>query len=146
VAFYFAEAFEDLVTSPGSDAFMPTVRKLAYTFMVLGAIILVSYTSQSALIDAAAAEMTMTLKTEWFKALLRQDVAYFDVMDVSGEATIITNNANKYRKGVGPKLAQSVQFFVTFCGGIGYAFWASWKLSLAVLAIARKCVSFPFFK
>jgi hypothetical protein len=44
--------------------------------------------------------MTMVLKTDWFKALLRQDVTYYDIISV---------NANKYRKGVGRKLEQAVQ-------------------------------------
>jgi ATP-binding cassette subfamily B (MDR/TAP) protein 1 len=141
LAFYFANAMEDLgasTTSSQSDdtSFMDTIRRLAYSMMVLGAIMLISMTTQAALIETAATEMTMTLKTDWFQALLRQDMAYYDIMDVPGQATIISVNANKYRKGVGRKLAQAVQFFVTFCGGIGYAFWSSWIVSLAVLAIA----------
>jgi ATP-binding cassette subfamily B (MDR/TAP) protein 1 len=38
--------------------------------------------------------------------------------------------------GVGRKLAEAVQFFVTFCGAMGYSFYASWSVSLAVLAVA----------
>jgi ATP-binding cassette subfamily B (MDR/TAP) protein 1 len=136
IAFYFANAMEDLGASTESDSFMDAIRKLTFSMMILGAIILISMTTQAALIETAATEMTMALKTDWFKALLRQDIAYYDIMDVSGEATIISVNANKYRKGVGRKLAEAVQFFVTFCGGIGYAFWSSWRVSLAVLAIA----------
>lgn len=136
VAFYFAKAFQDLATPTEDGNFMSTIRELAYTFMVLGAIVFCSMTAQATLMETAAAEMTMNLKTEWFKALLRQDITYYDIMDVSGEATIITTNANKYRKGIGRKLAEGVQFFITFFGGLGYAFWASWQTSLAVLAIA----------
>jgi hypothetical protein len=54
--------------------------------------------------------MTMALKTDWFKALLRQDVTYYDIISV---------NANKYRKDVGRKLAQAVQvrFVLSFQHG-----------------------------
>ena len=136
MAFYFAAAFEDLAASTDVDGFMDTIRELAAAFMILGVIILVSMTLQAFLMETAATEMTMAFKTDWFRALLRQDVAYYDIMDVSGEATIISTNANKYRKGVGRKLAEFVQFGVTFCGGIGYAFWAEWRTSLAVLAVS----------
>jgi ATP-binding cassette subfamily B (MDR/TAP) protein 1 len=40
------------------------------------------------------------------------------------------------KEGVGRKLAESVQFFTTFCGAMGYAFYADWRTSLAVLAVA----------
>ena len=107
--------------------------------MILGVIIFISMTLQATLIEIAAGEMTMALKTDWFKALLRQDIAFYDIMDVSGEATIISVNANKYRRGVGRKLALSVQFVVTVFGSLAYAFWSSWQVSLAVLAVT------PFF-
>jgi ATP-binding cassette subfamily B (MDR/TAP) protein 1 len=42
--------------------------------------------------------MTLDFKTQWFDALLRQDMAYYDIKDVSGCATIISNNASKYKK------------------------------------------------
>jgi len=63
-------------------------------------------------------------------------VAYYDIMDVSGEATIISVNASKYRRGMGRKLSMSIQFVITFIGGMGYAFWSSWQVSLAVLGVA----------
>jgi hypothetical protein len=38
------------------------------------------------------------------------------------------------KEGVGRKLAESVQFFTTFCGAMGYAFYADWRTSLASLS------------
>jgi ATP-binding cassette, subfamily B (MDR/TAP), member 1 len=104
--------------------------------MVLGVIVLFSMTGQAFCIELAALEMTQAFKMAWFRALLRQDVAYFDVLDVAGEGTIITTNANKYKKGMGTKLTHILQFTTTFFGGIGYAFWSDWRTSLAVLAVA----------
>ena len=37
-------------------------------------------------------------------------------------------------EGVGRKLTEAVQFTITFFGALAYAFYATWKLSLAVLA------------
>lgn len=91
---------------------------------------------QAVCIELAAMEMTRNFKMAWFRALLRQDIAYFDVLDVAGEATIITTNANKYKKGVGTKLTHILQFSTTFLVGIGYAFWSNWKISLSVLAVS----------
>eukprot|EP00978_Attheya_sp_CCMP212_P034494 scaffold144716_cov61-Attheya_sp.AAC.2 len=90
---------------------------------------------QNGLLETAAGEMTISMKTKWFDALLRQDLAYYDIKDVSGTASIITSNGAKYRRGVGRKLGEGVQFTVTAIGGAGYAFYASWKTSLVILAI-----------
>ena len=57
------------------------------------------------------------------KRSARRDSSHFDCSDY----TI---------GGVGRKLAESVQYFVTFAGAVGYAFYASWKVSLAVLGIS----------
>jgi ATP-binding cassette subfamily B (MDR/TAP) protein 1 len=35
--------------------------------------------------------------------------------------------------GVGRKLAESVQYLITFSGAMGYAFYSSWRVSLVVL-------------
>jgi ATP-binding cassette subfamily B (MDR/TAP) protein 1 len=55
-------------------------------------------TAQATLLETAAGEMTEVFKTQWFEALLRQDMAYYDISDVSGTATIININGKKFRK------------------------------------------------
>lgn len=47
--------------------------------------------------------------------------------------------------GVGRKLAESVQYFVSFAGSLGYAFYSSWKVSLAVLSICPFLVCSVYF-
>jgi hypothetical protein len=55
-------------------------------------------TGQSLLMEMASSEMTALLKTKWFEALLRQDMTYYDIRNVSGTATIISTNGAKYNK------------------------------------------------
>jgi hypothetical protein len=64
------------------------IRAIAFTAM----------STYSTLLETAADEMTISLKTEWFNALLRQDLAYFDIKDVTGTASIISLNGAKYKK------------------------------------------------
>ena len=63
-------------------------------------------------------------------------MAYFDINNVSGASTLITTNSAIYRKGVGRKLAEAIQYSFTVIGGIAYAFWASWRVTLVVMAFA----------
>lgn len=53
---------------------------------------------QSILMEITATESTMNLKKQWFDALLRQDMAYFDIKDISSQATIVSANAARYKK------------------------------------------------
>lgn len=134
--FYLSKAMENLAASTENTDFMALLREVAFSLMILGVIVFCSMTAQSTLMETAASEMTQHLKTTWFRALLRQDMAFYDIQDVAGQATILSTNGAKYRKGVGRKLSEAVQFIVTFCGALAYSFYASWKTSLAVLAVA----------
>lgn len=50
---------------------------------------------QAALMESAAAEIARELRQQWFQALLRQDMAYFDIKNVAGEATTVSTNGTK---------------------------------------------------
>lgn len=73
--------------------------------------------------------------TQWFKALLHQDPAFFDVYDVGGIAAQVGANANKFRRGLGRKFGEGFQFLTTGIGGLAFAFYSSWRVALVVLAI-----------
>jgi len=135
MAFFWAKIFEELGANPADPTFMEGVRTQAFIFLGLGGVSFVAMTIQNTLLEIAATEMTRSLKTRWFDALLRQDMAYFDIKDVSGTATLISAQAAKYNKGVGRKLGEGIQFFLTLIGGFAYAFYASWKTTLVTLTV-----------
>ena len=133
MAFFFAQSFQRLGASTSTEDFLARVSQLAFVFMILGAIAFVFMTGHSTFIETAAVAMTLDLKTSWFKALLRQDMAYYDIKDISATATIISTNGQKYKNGLGHKFAGSIQATATCLGGLAYAFYASWKVSLLLL-------------
>jgi len=131
IAIVFAASFTNFAN--GSDEM--GIRDIAFIFCGLGVYAFVTMAVQSSLLESAAAEMTDTMKQEWFDALLRQDMAYYDVMDTSGTATIITVNGAKFKRGLGRKMGDGIQFSITAIGGLAFGFWCSWKLSLLLIAI-----------
>ena len=135
MAYLFAAVNEELVADVGNDNFMENIRNMAFYFMGLGVLAFTTMTMQAMLLETAATDMSNLLKIQWFEALLRQDMAYYDIRDVSGTATIISINGAKFKKGTGKKLADAIQFSITFVGGLIYGFWASWRTSLVVLTI-----------
>mmetsp|Transcript_49066 Transcript_49066/g.59412 ORF Transcript_49066/g.59412 Transcript_49066/m.59412 type:complete len:1407 (+) Transcript_49066:34-4254(+) len=132
-AFFFARVFETLGATTGGSEFLSSVRTMAIVFVTLGVFGFTFVTLQSAFFETAATAMSKSLKTEWFHALLRQDIAYYDLMDVSNTASSISTSAAKYKLGVGRKLGELVQFTIVIFGGFIYAFYASWQASLIIL-------------
>lgn len=134
LAFYFAEVFEELSVDASNDDFLGNIREMAYTFMVIGSCVFVFMTLNACFLETMATEMNIAMKKDWFDALLRQDMAYHDIKDVSRVATVISTNGKKFQKGLGRKLGEGIQFSITFIGGFAYAFWVSWRTSLVTLA------------
>jgi hypothetical protein len=52
----------------------------------------------STFLEISATEAEIDFKNQWFNALLRQDMAYFDIKDVSSQATIVSANGAKLKK------------------------------------------------
>jgi len=134
MAFYFAKSFEKLGASTSSNDFLSDITEMLYVFLILGAVGFVFLVAQSAFLEIAASESTADLKIQWFNALLRQDMAFYDIKDVSSQATVVSTSAAKYKRGTGRKLGEGVQFSTTVVGGFIYAFYVSWKVSLLILA------------
>jgi len=133
LAYLFSSSFSDI--SAASNNGLSQIRKLAYTFMIVGAYALVAATVQSWAFEMVAYHGSQSFRLQWFKALLRQDPSFFDVYDVGGVAAQVGPNSNKYRRGIGRKFGEGVQFMTTGIFGLAYAFWASWRVAFVVLAV-----------
>jgi ATP-binding cassette subfamily B (MDR/TAP) protein 1 len=118
---YFARIMSDIsvVAQEGIDA----VIEIVYAMMVLGVVSLFSESFMYGCFETAANDMTARLKQQWFAAVVRQDMAYFDLQNVAGTATIISTNAAKFKKGVSKKLGTGVQYTCTVLAGFGLAFY-----------------------
>mmetsp|Transcript_26009 Transcript_26009/g.46896 ORF Transcript_26009/g.46896 Transcript_26009/m.46896 type:complete len:1444 (+) Transcript_26009:100-4431(+) len=133
LAFFYAQVFEKFTVPTGADSFMDGIRQMAYAFMALGVVVFISMSIQNTFLDAAAADMAHTFQRTYLSLLLQQDTVYFDLTDVAGTASMIEGEANKIRKGMGRKMGEGFQFFITMIGGLAYGFYASWKVSLVIL-------------
>jgi len=95
---------------------------------------------QTVCFEITAFRATQELNLQWFQALLRQDAAFFDVHDVPSIAAILQPTCYQYRRGMGSKLGEGIQYTTTVIGGVGFAFYASWKISILVLAVLPICI------
>lgn len=98
MAFYFAKSFESLGAQASDGNYLSNITTMVYTFLVLGSVGFFFLVSQSTLLEISASEATQDFKIQWFNALLRQDMTYFDIKDVSAQATIVASNAARFKK------------------------------------------------
>mmetsp|Transcript_3513 Transcript_3513/g.8954 ORF Transcript_3513/g.8954 Transcript_3513/m.8954 type:complete len:1406 (+) Transcript_3513:103-4320(+) len=134
MAFLLSTTFQ-VLSAPTSDEFRDNIRYLAFRFIIVGVIAFSSVMAQIVLLEISADEMTRSLKIQWFDSLIRQDMAFFDLEDISGTAMLVSTAGARYKNGIGRKLGEGVQFFFTFLGGFVYAFYSSWRTSLVLLAV-----------
>jgi len=135
LAFLFSNSFSDIGGAGDGASGLAEIRRIAYSFLVIGFYAFVCGTIQSGCLEVAATRAMRNFSSQWFAALLRQDAAFFDVHDVAGMASTIGANSKKFRRGLGRKFGEGIQFGTTFLGGIAYAFWSSWRVALVVLAV-----------
>jgi ATP-binding cassette, subfamily B (MDR/TAP), member 1 len=133
LAYLFSNSFADIggVSVNG----LQSVRELAYKFLGVGVYALVAALIQSWSFEYTAFYASTNFRKKWFEALLRQDTAFFDIYDAGGIANQVGPSATKYRRGIGRKFGEGIQFFTTGVGGIIYAFYSSWKVAFVVLAV-----------
>lgn len=144
MAWIFSNSFSDLAVDPSESDFMDQVRSLSFRFIILGIFMCLFMTLHATLLETASNEMTNNLKTAWFQSLLRQDMAYYDITDISGTATIISTNGMKFKMGTGQKLGVGVQFFSTLVGGIVFSLWSSWRVTVLMFCSVMPLMALSF--
>lgn len=137
LAWLFSSSFADISGAAANG--LQQVRELAFTFLIVGVYALVAATVQGWCFEHIAYHGSTNFRLKWFSALLRQDTAFFDVHDVGGIAAQVGPNANRYRRGLGRKFGEGIQFFTTGVGGIVFAFYSSWRIAFVVLCVIPFC-------
>ena len=69
------------------------------------------------------------------RAVLRQDIGWYDTNTTSDFASKMTEDLNKIQDGIGEKMGMLVRFIVTFLGSLIYPFTQNWLISLVVSSV-----------
>lgn len=139
IAIIFTRVFSDLTLTAAG---LGPLRTICFWLIGVGAYALVVATLQTTCFEVLAVEATQNMRLKWFKALLRQDQAFFDVHDVGGIANSVNPAATKYRRGIGRKFGEGIEFFTCGVGGVVYALIEDWKIALVVLSTCPIAVFF----
>ena len=73
------------------------------------------------------------VREEYMRALLRQEIAYFDVNKAGEMAARMTEDSISMSDAMATKMTMTVRYSVTFIGGIAVGFASSWQLTLVMM-------------
>jgi ABC-type multidrug transport system fused ATPase/permease subunit len=97
-----------------------------------------AYVQTTSLMITAERQITK-LRPAYFRAMLRQDIGYYDTHDAGELNSRLFDDIQKIRNGIGEKVGIAIQSFMQFSGGLTIAFIYGWKMTLVLFGL------FPFF-
>uniref|UniRef100_A0A8C9CK48 Phosphatidylcholine translocator ABCB4 n=1 Tax=Phocoena sinus TaxID=42100 RepID=A0A8C9CK48_PHOSS len=132
-------SFPVSVASELNDTWSSTatfVIRYAYYYSGLGAGVLVAAYIQVSFWTLAAGRQIKKIRQEFFHAILRQEIGWFDINDTTELNTRLTDDISKISEGIGDKVGMFFQAIATFFAGFVVGFLRGWKLTLVIMAIS----------
>lgn len=134
----FALFFGDMIDSFGPAAtvsLMDSVSDICIKFVILAAVAFVTAYLQVMLFMVTGTRQANRIREIYFKSVIRQEMAYFDVHNSGEVATRMAGDVLLIQDGISDKIGNLVQFLAMFVGGFIVGFISGWKLALVILAV-----------
>uniref|UniRef100_A0A8D2CWV4 P-type phospholipid transporter n=1 Tax=Sciurus vulgaris TaxID=55149 RepID=A0A8D2CWV4_SCIVU len=112
------------------------MTRYAYYYSGLGAGVLVAAYIQVSFWTLAAGRQIKKIRQKFFHAILRQEIGWFDINDITELNTRLTDDISKISEGIGDKVGMFFQAIATFFAGFIVGFIRGWKLTLVIMAIS----------
>ncbi|KPJ05317.1 Multidrug resistance protein-like 49 [Papilio xuthus] len=88
------------------------------------------------LFNYAASRQIDRVKETFLKAVLRQDITWYDLNTTMNFATKVSDDVEKYREGIGEKVAMFVYLVMSFVTAVIISLVYGWELTLVILSCA----------
>ncbi|RHZ13518.1 hypothetical protein DYB31_007320 [Aphanomyces astaci] len=109
------------------------INEVAIKFVWLGLGVLVCGFGQVACWSISASRQSKRIKQEYIRAILRQEIGWFDVNNSMELATKVADTTLIIHDGMGRKLGDGINFTAMGVGGLVIGLLKGWKLALALL-------------
>ncbi|CCD66689.1 ABC-type xenobiotic transporter [Caenorhabditis elegans] len=118
------------------DEFNSEVVKYCIYYLVLGVLMFFTSYVQIACFESYAERLVHKLRQNYLKAILRQQIQWFDKQQTGNLTARLTDDLERVREGLGDKFALLVQMFAAFLAGYGVGFFYSWSMTLVMMGFA----------
>ncbi|GJN85078.1 GTPase-activating protein [Purpureocillium lilacinum] len=127
--------FSDLASTTNSGAFAHNVNHLVlyFVYIAVGTLVLTSLFVFG--FTWTGERITKRLRSAYFEALLRQNMAFLDALGAGEAASRITADLNVIQDGVSQKVGLAVSGLAAFAAGMVVAYVRSWRLALVMTSL-----------
>mmetsp|Transcript_24355 Transcript_24355/g.55574 ORF Transcript_24355/g.55574 Transcript_24355/m.55574 type:complete len:1263 (-) Transcript_24355:754-4542(-) len=129
----FGEVLDDLSTPSGSV--VETLGPMIQIMFLLAAIFALTAFFAMALIPYAATRITNNVRNEYVRAVLKQDMAYFDLAGPGEVVAALSDYTVDLEEGLSTKLGEFLQGTAGVLGGLSVALYFSWQITVACLFV-----------
>ncbi|NXP51177.1 MDR1 protein, partial [Heliornis fulica] len=112
------------------------MTRYAYYYSAIAAGVLLAAYIQTSFWTLAAGRQIKKIRKNFFHAIMRQEIGWFDVNDVGELNTRLLDDVSKINEGIGDKIGLLVQAVSTFITGFIVGLIRGWKLTLVILAVS----------
>jgi len=131
---FFQYLFGRILDSLNSgENIVEAVSGVALQFVYMAAVAFVAATLQVFAWGVNGERQTARIRGEYVKALLRQDISWYDTQTRGETATIVSELTASLGDGLGRKNGDVAEYICQFVGGFVIAFMQSWRLTLVLL-------------
>ncbi|KAM6421909.1 ATP-dependent translocase ABCB1 [Rhynochetos jubatus] len=126
-------------TNSSADIFIQleeNMTRYAYYYCAIAAGVLLAAYIQTSFWTIAAGRQIKKIRENFFHAIMRQEIGWFDVNDVGELNTRLLDDVSKINEGIGDKIGLLVQALTTFITGFIVGLIRGWKLTLVILAVS----------
>nr|XP_006823098.1 PREDICTED: multidrug resistance protein 1A-like [Saccoglossus kowalevskii] len=139
----FAVVFSKIIgifSNPNEDEIRADANFFSLLFVVIGVVSGLAYLLQSTMFGKSGEELTMRLRSLTFRAMLKQEISWFDEPKNSTGVltTRLASDASLVHGAAGIRIATVISSVANMGTGIIIAFVFGWQMTLVVLA----CVPF----
>ncbi|KJE88541.1 multidrug resistance protein 1a [Capsaspora owczarzaki ATCC 30864] len=129
------DVFTEFSQTDDRDKFDDGIFEFTMWFVGLAIFAWITSYLQMACWMIAGERITKTIRIRYVKAMLRQDIGWFDTQKAGDLTTRIQSDTFLIQEAVGEKVGVFFQHFTTFFAGFVIAFVRGWQLALVLLAV-----------
>jgi ATP-binding cassette subfamily B (MDR/TAP) protein 1 len=128
--------FDPSILNYTTDKFSDDVIDKVMWSVYMGIGLFLSALIQVTCFLVASENMMHRMRLAFFKSVLRQNIAWYDMNNSGTLATKLFDNLERIKEGTGDKVALAIQFTAQFFGGFAIAFTYDWKLTLIMMSLS----------
>ncbi|KAL4217465.1 tRNA N6-adenosine threonylcarbamoyltransferase [Mactra antiquata] len=117
------------------DAFNENMTRNSLYYVYIGAAVFVASYIQVGFWSAACERQVHRIRKQFFKAIVRQEISWFDEHQSGELTTRLADDLERVREGLGDKFSFAVQFLAQFFAGFIIGFYKGWKLALVMMSL-----------